>query len=118
MRATTCRSQQAKLTASASGRTGTGHARQKKIGMKTMQMHSVETKRRHGDLLRSVEMAWTVSLPIARFDDVFDFYRRVIDQDPDRKAQSRPSHNIDGLANALKGKDAHQNGQRYGDGND
>ena len=92
----------AKMTASASG-TNRNFATpvRKNIGTNTMQMQSVETNAGTAICCAPSRMACRISLPIAKVAlDVFDFHRRVIDQNADRERQAAQRHDVDGLARA------------------
>ncbi len=73
----------------------------------------------HGDLLRAVEDrldGFFAHREVAV--DVFNFYRRVIDEDSDRECEPAKRHDIDGLAKRAETENADENRQRNRDGND
>ena len=84
-----------------------------------MQMLSVETKRRHGDLLCAVENRLPHLLAHGKVAlDVFDFHRGVVHQDADGERQSSQRHDVDGLADRSQQDDRNKNRERDGNGND
>ena len=50
--------------------------------------------------------------------DVFNLHGGVVDQDADGKRQAPQSHDVDRFSQGAQGDDAHQDGQRNGDGDD
>ena len=110
----------AKTTASASG---TNRYRatpvRKNIGTNTMQMESVETKRRDRDLLRAVENRLLDLLALFEIAvDVLDLDRGVVHQDADRQRQAAQRHDVDRLAQRAQHDERRQDRQRNRDRDD
>ena len=62
----------------------------KKTGTKTMQIQSVETRSRHGDLMGTVQNGTRHGLAHAEIAmDIFDLHRRVIRRMPTAVAPGR-----------------------------
>ena len=64
-----------------------------------MQIQIVDTSAGTAICAAPSRIAWRIALPSSRLRfDVFDFDRRVVDQDADRQRQAAERHDVDGLA--------------------
>src|SRR6185312_1597880 len=72
---------------------------------------------RDRDLLRAIENRLAGLFAFLQIAvHVFDFDRRVIDEDAYRERQTSQRHDVDGLVDRAEGADRNQNRERYGNG--
>src|SRR5271169_3049967 len=95
------------------------NARKKKHGKENNANAERGNKRRHSNLLSSIENGLDSFLAHGQVAiDVLDFHGGVVHQDADSQRQSAQSHDVDGFPESTEHQNADENRERNGNRND